>query len=114
MPEIRTLLESQTVTANTSSTVYDRLPGDHAPLVSVTVGVASGTSPSLTAKLMHSLDGSTWDTLATAAAAITTAAGKAIFGPDTTLPIGRFLRVDLEITGTSPQFTLVEAKLQLN
>lgn len=113
MADLTTILTSQTISSNTSSVVFDRKHGDRDPLISVSVGTVTGTNPTLTPTLMHSLDGSTWDTLATASA-ITATAGKVIFGPARTLSIGRFLRLDLVVGGTTPVFNTTEVKLQLN
>lgn len=69
------------------------------------VSAASGTSPSLTAKVQHSADGSTWADLAT----FTAVAGAGVPTGEriaTTGTVNRYLRAAWTISGTSPSFTI--------
>lgn len=103
---------NRTVTGSGSTSVHQRADGRASPLVSVSVATVTGTGPSLTPKLMHSVDGANFDVLATGPS-IVASSGKAIFGPDTTKPVGRYLRVDYDVTGTTPSFSGLDCELQL-
>lgn len=103
---------NRTVTGSTSTTVHMRPDDKKFPLVSVSVASVTGTGPNLTPKLMHSVDGANFDVLVTGPS-ITASGGKAIFGPDTTKPIGRHLRVDYDVAGTTPSFSGLDCELQL-
>ena len=113
MSSIMIQLDSnRTVTGSISTGVHMRADDKAAPLVSVSVATVTGTAPNLTPKLMHSVDGANYDVLATGPS-ITASGGKAIFGPDTTKPVGRYLRVDYDVTGTTPSFSGLDCELQL-
>jgi hypothetical protein len=65
------------------------------------VTAGSGTSPTLTAKVQHSADGSTWADLITFTAATgTTSESKTVTGT-----VNRYVRATWTIGGTSPSFT---------
>lgn len=103
---------NRTVTGSGSTPVHIRADDRGAPLVSVSVASVTGTAPVLTPVLMHSVDGANFDVLATGPS-ISASGGKSIFGPDTTKPIGRHLRVDYTVTGTTPSFSGLDCELQL-
>jgi hypothetical protein len=66
------------------------------------VTAASGTTPSMTAKVQHSVDNSSWADLATFTAVTAANAYQRISGTGT---VNRYLRAQYTITGTSPSFT---------
>jgi hypothetical protein len=61
---------------------------------------------------MHSVDGANFDVLATGPT-ISASGGKAIFGPDTTKPVGKHLRIDYDVSGTTPSFSGLDCEIQL-
>lgn len=67
------------------------------------ITAASGTTPSITARVEHSADNSTWATLGTFTAATTANSSEVITGTGT---VNRYLRAAWTITGTGPSFTL--------
>lgn len=67
------------------------------------ITAASGTLPSLTARVEHSADNSTWATLGTFTAATTANSSEVITGTGT---VNRYLRAAWTISGTGPSFTL--------
>lgn len=66
------------------------------------VTAASGTTPSLTGKVQHSADASTWADLATFTAVTTAGSSQRVA---TTSTVNRYLRAQWTITGTNPSFT---------
>ena len=66
------------------------------------VTAASGTTPSLTVKVQHSADGSTWADLATHTAVTAANQSERIAFSGT---VNRYLRASWTISGTSPSFT---------
>ena len=66
------------------------------------VTAASGTTPSMTAKVQHSADNSTWADLGTFTAVTAANAYQRITGTGT---VNRYLRAQYTISGTSPSFT---------
>jgi hypothetical protein len=69
--------------------------------LTLNVTAASGTSPSLTATIEHSADGSTWRPHSSFAAATAVATERKTFGG-----IDRYVRVTWTLTGTSFTFSV--------
>lgn len=70
------------------------------------VTAASGTTPSLTVKVQHSADNSTWADLATFTAATAVTAEQKV---STSATVNRYTRVLYTISGTGPSFTFTVA-----
>lgn len=68
------------------------------------VTAASGTTPSLTVKIQHSLDGVTWFDVSGGAFTAATAAGSQLLALNS-VALGDNLRVSWTISGTTPSFT---------
>jgi hypothetical protein len=92
-----------TATSNGSALAVPGADGGSHILVSVHVSAASGTSPTLSCKLQHSDDASSWsDVTGAAQSANLTAAGNALFGGRATK---KYVRVVATVGGTTPSFT---------
>lgn len=95
-------LAAKTATGNGTS--YDGTASSSAGFVAALhVTAASGTTPSLTARVEHSADNSTWATLGTFTAATSANSSEVITGTGT---VNRYLRAAWTISGTGPSFTV--------
>jgi hypothetical protein len=74
-------------------------------VASLHVTAATGTSPSMTAKVQHSVDGTVWVDLIT----FTAATGAASERKTVTGTVNRYVRESRTISGTSPNFTFAMA-----
>lgn len=98
------VLGAETATGS-SSGVDNAASSAGGGVASLHVTAASGTTPSLTARVQHSTDGSVWTDLITF-----TAATAATFERKTvTGTVNRHLRADWTISGTTPSFTFAMA-----
>lgn len=94
-------LSAQTATGN--GTAVDNLvstANGYSAYLHVTA--VSGTTPSMTAKVQHSADNSSWSDLATFTAVTAANGYQRITGTGT---VNRYLRAQWTITGTTPSFT---------
>lgn len=73
--------------------------------VQLDVTAVSGTSPSMTALVEDTLDGTNWNAVGTFAAK--TAAGREVI--NITTPFSDVIRISWTVTGTSPSFTFAVA-----
>lgn len=100
------VLENATYTSTTSGTARDNTVssgnGGGAFLI---VSAASGTTPTLDAKITHSADDITYVDLVTFTQATSTTAEVKVVAKDTT--INRYLKAELTISGTTPSFTAI-------
>lgn len=100
------VLENATYTSTTSGTARDNSVstgnGGGAFLI---VSAASGTTPTLDAKITHSADDITYVDLVTFTQATSTTAEVKTVAKDTT--VNRYLKAELTIAGTSPSFTAI-------
>ncbi|MGI5288029.1 hypothetical protein ACQEVF_32455 [Nonomuraea polychroma] len=95
---------AETATGNSAS-VDNAVSSTNGGVASVHVTAASGTTPSLTVKVQHSVDNSVWVDLITFAAATTaTSERKTVSGT-----VNRYVRETHTITGTTPSFTYAAA-----
>src|SRR5690349_4610855 len=95
---------SGAITATTNGAAL-RVPGGEGGshvVVAVHVSAVSGTTPSLTPKLQHSDDASSWSDVTGAAGTALTAAGNVLFNGHTTK---KFVRVVATVSGTTPSLT---------
>lgn len=92
----------QVVTATTTIDLAEAPAWARERTVYINASAVSGTSPSLTATIQHSPDSATWFNGA-AGAALAAAGVQRI---TETANVGRFGRLSLAVTGTTPSFTL--------
>jgi len=112
MARIVALDVARTITGSTSSPIF-QIPDDAKTVgCQVSVPTVTGTTPSMTPALMHSIDGANFSQLE-AGTAMTTNGSHQMILPATTKVVGRYLRVDYTVTGTTPVFTGVNATLQI-
>lgn len=101
-----TVLENATVTATASGTARDNTlataNGGGAFLI---VQTASGSTPTLTVKITHSADNSTYADLVTFTQATGTTAEVKTIGANTT--VNRYLKVQYTVGGTNPSFAVI-------
>ncbi|UBU11603.1 hypothetical protein [Nonomuraea gerenzanensis] len=96
---------AETATGNTATSVDNGASSLNGGVASLHVTAASGTTPSLTVKVQHSVDGNTFVDLITFSAA--TAAGsqrRTVAGT-----VNRYVRETHTISGTTPSFTYAAA-----
>lgn len=93
-------LSARTSTANGTS-IDNTVSSSNGAVAILHITAASGTTPSLAAKLQHSTDNSVWSDLITfSASATANKERKTVTGT-----VNRYLRATWTITGTSPSFT---------
>jgi hypothetical protein len=96
------LCDLSAVTATgTGSSVDNSSSSSNGFIAHLHVTEVSGTTPSMTAIIQHSTNGSTWSTLGTFTA-VTSSTSQIITGTGT---VNRYLRANFTISGTSPSFT---------
>lgn len=100
------VLENATVTATGSGTARDNttstINGGGAFII---VTSASGTAPTIDAKITHSADDSTYADLVTFTQATTATSEVKVVAKGTT--VNRYLKVEYTLTGTSPSFDVI-------
>lgn len=112
MARIVKLDENRTITGSTSSQVF-QIPDDAKTVgCQISVATVTGTTPSMTPTLMHSIDGANFSSLE-AGSAMSTNGSQQLIAPATTKVVGRYLRVDYAVTGTTPSFSGLNTTLQL-
>lgn len=101
------VLENATYTATASGTArdYGASTGDGGGAF-IIVTSASGTTPTLDAKITHSADDSTYVDLVTFTQ-FTTSAGAEFKSVAKGTTVNRYLKVELTITGTSPSYDVI-------
>lgn len=108
------LCNNQTITASGSQAGQLIDLGRGAVVIGfVSTGVASGTTPSLTANFQFSPDNSSWKTVFSATAITTSSANE--FKRDTSNSLGYFSywRANFTVSGTTPQFLNVNVWLYI-
>jgi hypothetical protein len=112
MARIVKLDENRTITGSISSSVF-QIPDDAKTVgCQISVATVTGTTPSMTPTLMHSIDGANFSALE-AGSAMNSNGSAQLIAPATTKMLGRYLRVDYAVTGSTPVFSGVNATLQL-
>jgi hypothetical protein len=95
---------AETATGNSAS-VDNAVSSANGGVASLHVTAASGTTPSLTVKVQHSVDNSVWVDLITFTAATTaTSERRTVIGT-----VNRYVREQHTISGTTPSFTYAAA-----
>lgn len=95
---------AETTTGNSTS-IDDTASTSNGGVATLHVTAASGTTPSLTAKVQHSVDDSVWvDLITFTAATATTSQRKTVTGT-----VNRYVREQHTISGTTPNFTYAAA-----
>jgi hypothetical protein len=101
-----TVLENATVTATGSGTARDNTTSTtNGGGAFIIVTSASGTAPTIDAKITHSADDSTYADLVTFTQATTATSEVKVVAKGTT--VNRYLKVEYTLTGTSPSFDVI-------
>lgn len=105
MASTLTLLASQTITTNTTSSTLPNSSATPTIVAYLNVTAASGTSPTLTVTLQDSPDGVNWYNIPSGGFSAVSAVGTSRLALPAGTVVGPNFRASVTVGGTTPSFT---------